>query len=201
MTFPRRQGRRRRARSSHTPPSAMKRRFGLDRGIQRFEVEELDETSAHHIKAVFDSLSDEDRYLRFLGPMPTLSPSTMRSLLAVDGIDQVAFGAFADTACIGIGRYAKVPGAESSAEVSLAVNPAFRRRGVAESLLRALANKATENRFTHFEMVAHSSNRAALEGARSVGFEMHRSDMIVEGRVSLTTLAFNLAKRHFIGSI
>ena len=139
--------------------------------ISPIEIRMLDARDSHHILRLFESLTPRDRYFRFLSPMPRLGEATFRRLVAIDGSSHVAFGAFRDGVCVGIGRYIRLNQPHSDAEVSIAVEPASRNQGIGTRLMQELAKSARDNGIERFTGLIHPQNIAALNGARTMGFQ------------------------------
>lgn len=109
------------------------------------------------LQTVFDGLSTTSRYLRFHGPMPTLTRMARDRLAAVDGQAHVAFAAFAGDRPVGIARLVGV--GDGVAELAVEVVDAWHRRGVGTRLVRAVVSKG-----------------------RAVGYRQIAADVLVENR-------------------
>lgn len=87
-----------------------------------------------------EGLSEESRRLRFMSPMPTVSPAAAAWLASRDNFERVALAALdpADpTVVIAVVEYASIP--DGPPEVAVAVADAFQGKGIGSNLLRMLA--------------------------------------------------------------
>lgn len=139
-------------------------------------VRELDSADSAHVEAVFESLSDQDRYFRFFRPMPTYPAAVMDLLTAMDGAGHVAVGIFVDGNCAGVARYICSTRRPGVAEVAVSVHAGFRGRGLAPQMLTALEDIAAERGVERFEILVHPSNRGASRLFRSLGFTLALED-------------------------
>jgi RimJ/RimL family protein N-acetyltransferase len=100
---------------------------------------------ADALRALFDRLSPEARYQRFLGFVGALSDDAWSALADADGHEHVALGVFAsDGLLIAVGRFIRSPHARNSAEVAFTVADDWQRRGVGAWLADALVARARE---------------------------------------------------------
>mgnify|MGYP001178208613 FL=1 len=84
----------------------------------------------------------ETLYQRFFTPQPKLDTRRLHALLHVDYQWRLALVAFAEEGrAVGIARYEGVPNQEQ-AEIAFVVNPAWRRLGLASTLLHLLTEAA-----------------------------------------------------------
>lgn len=135
-------------------------------------IVELERGETAPVVTVFEGLSEESRFLRFLTPMPRLPLSMLRALAEVDDERHVALVAHSvgdDAGPVGIGRWALMPGRQSGpgaagrvAEVSLAVVDAWQRRGVGRRLLRHLQRRAFAAGVTHLTGTVLLENHAII---------------------------------------
>ncbi len=144
-------------------------------------VRQLGPDDRHHIEAVFTELSDQDRYYRFLRPMPTYPPAVMDLLTAMDGHDHVAVGAFVGSTCVGVARFIRSSRRPTSAEVAVTVSGRCRGRGLARRMIAQLDDLAAERDLDRFEIYVHPENRRAARLFRSLGFHLAYEDGTLEG--------------------
>jgi len=144
-------------------------------------IRQLTDRDHHHIEAVFESLSDQDRYFRFLRPMPTYPASVMELLTGMDGVGHVAVGAFDQDRCVGVARFVRSQRQPGTAEVAVTVSGSHRGRGVARRMVEALDVLGAERGVEVFEVLIHPSNRSAARLFRSMGFTMALEDGSVVG--------------------
>ncbi len=142
-----------------------------------------------HQLAVLDALSAEDRYRRFLTPMPRIPDRIVDALAAVDGVDHLAMGAFDGDRCVAVGRCVRYPARPGTAEVAATVIAGYRRRGLASRLLRSLAEPALAAGIETFEMVAAADNRPAIALGKALGFRLGFDSGLVAGSLTLRDLA------------
>jgi GNAT superfamily N-acetyltransferase len=135
----------------------------------------------HHIEAVFDGLSDQDRYYRFFRPMPTYPTSVLQLLTSMDGVGHVAVGAFDGDTCVGVARFIRSTRRPESAEVAVTVAGTHRGCGLARRMVESLDRLAADRGIDEFEVVVHPSNRAAASLFRSMGFTTALEDGSVIG--------------------
>ena len=95
---------------------------------------------------------------RFLGGAPPTSWSTIRRLVEVDYESRFALVAFGDGRGVAIARYEPLPEQPGVAEVAVAVDPAWRRVGLATVLVRLLAEAAVSRGITQFVVTYFAQN-------------------------------------------
>ncbi|MFI7543471.1 GNAT family N-acetyltransferase [Actinoplanes sp. NPDC049599] len=113
------------------------------------------EQLAHAIRTA----DPETVYRRFLGAAPRVTPALLEHLCTVDYRKRFALVA-ADAATgvgVGIARYEAVTA--DSAEVAVAVDPAWRRAGLATALVEMLAEAALGRGITSFSASYLAENR------------------------------------------
>jgi len=150
-------------------------------------IRQLTDRDHHHIEAVFESLSDQDRYFRFFRPMPTYPASVMELLTGMDGVGHVAVGAFDQERCVGVARFVSSQRQPGTAEVAVTVSATHRGLGIARRMVDALDLLGTERGLEVFEVLVHPSNRSAARLFRSMGFAMALDDGSVVGHRAVGT--------------
>ena len=131
--------------------------------------------------------------MRFLGGRPPSTDAELRRLVELDHRSREAMAAFtAEGRGVGIARYETVPGTRS-AEFAVAVDPQWRRVGLASALLTRLLRAALRNGITtvHVEYFAGNQDVADLV-RRSGGESSTQVDHdVVAADVSLASLRPN----------
>ncbi|RZU53234.1 L-amino acid N-acyltransferase YncA [Krasilnikovia cinnamomea] len=124
--------------------------------------------------ALAEAISSADLdtlHRRFLGAPPRLSSRLLAHLVTVDYARRFAVVAV-DTAGRGVGIARYEPAGEGSADVAVAVDPTWRRVGLATELITTLARAALENRIHTFTATFLAQNQpvaALLEHADAAG--------------------------------
>ena len=96
---------------------------------------------------------------RFLGGRPPRSDEEFRRLVSVDYDRRLAVVAIGpDGPGVGIARYEAL-GDSDTAEVAVAIDPAWRHVGLATALVRLLAVAAARNGLRHFSVAFFADNR------------------------------------------
>ena len=125
--------------------------------------------------------------LRFLGGRAPRTDAELRHLVEVDHAAREALAAFTEQGRgVGIARYESVPGS-SSAEFAVAVDPAWRRVGVATALLARLLKAALHNGITTIHVDYFAENRDVADLIRRSGQEVatHVEGGVVDEDVTL----------------
>jgi GNAT superfamily N-acetyltransferase len=135
----------------------------------------------------YDGLSEHSRWMRFMHPVPALSPAQLRYLTEVDGDGHYAVLAFAGDECVAEARFIRLTEEPDVAEVAVAVTDRLQRRGVGRLLVGELCSRAGEVGIRSFLFLAHPMNKAAVAFMRSLGARPHLDDGLVTGHVVLGT--------------
>jgi len=127
--------------------------------------------------ALFHRLSAESRWRRFMSPKPTLAPRELDYLTDVDHITHVAFTAVdeRDGSLVGVARYVRHAGSETSAELAVEVVDELQRRGIGTALCRLVVQRARDNGLTLLTATALWNNQPARRLLRRLGFHACRS--------------------------
>jgi acyl-CoA synthetase (NDP forming)/ribosomal protein S18 acetylase RimI-like enzyme len=123
------------------------------------------------VKAFYDGLSPESRYMRFHGMIRTDIPS--RYLVEASGVDRVALICRQDDRVVAVASYDRLLEPDV-AEVAFAVADDFRRRWTATRLLEQLAAIAAERGIRRFDAEVLADNHAALGVFKEAGFKVRR---------------------------
>ena len=123
------------------------------------------------VKAFYDGLSPESRYMRFHGTVGTDLPS--RYVVEASGVDRVSLICRHGERVVAVANYERLlePGV---AELAFAVADDFRRRWTATRLLEQLAAIAAERGIRRFDAEVLAVNHAALGVFKEAGFKVRR---------------------------
>ena len=129
-------------------------------------IRPIEATDVDRLARMFDRLSPETVYYRFLAPLPRLPRSTLVRLSDVDHCLRDALVALDGDEIVAVARYNAVvrtaPTRTRDAEIALTVEDAWQRRGVGRRLVRRLGVLAARRGFDAFVATIHPDNRAAL---------------------------------------
>lgn len=124
----------------------------------------------HHIREIWDGMSELSRRRRFLAPTNEVSDEDMRYLVEVDHKRHEALIALDDgDRCVGVARYVRVPGDRTAAEVAVVVADAWHRRGLGTALMLRLSERARENGIDHYTAIVASDNDVVLDALDRAG--------------------------------
>lgn len=121
------------------------------------------------MSAFVEALEPEDRRRRFFVPVPVVGPSLVRPLVEVDQCEHVAWLGVAGATPVVEARFARRRDDPSTAELAFAVHPRWRRRGLADTAVRALGVVAGAMGVTTFAADALPDNRGSIALLRSLG--------------------------------
>lgn len=125
------------------------------------------------LAALFDSLSAESIYNRFLTPIARVSPALLERAARIDDRVECALAACVpsgDTWRIaGVGRFRC--SAPERAELAIVIGDAWQRRGLARLLLRRLTDTARAMGLAWFDSTIDPCNMKLLRFAEAVGFK------------------------------
>lgn len=129
---------------------------------------------------LFNRLSPETRYFRFLGAKTCLTDAELAYLTELDFVRQAALVAEADRngepRILGVARYAVLPADPTARpEVALAVDDSEQGRGIGTLLLSHLARLARGLGVTEFDAYLLAENERMLSVFRRCGFEIEGS--------------------------
>jgi GNAT superfamily N-acetyltransferase len=137
------------------------------------------------VVSLADSLSDEERYLRFFAAHPSYVDDWASSLTEpYPGI--VALGAYLDGRLIGVANYAEGTDA-GSAEIAVVVAHHHHDRGVGTALLGELGRVARRQGIRHLtaDVLAENSSMRRIITESPWSFTLHRSGTVFEVDVDL----------------
>jgi GNAT superfamily N-acetyltransferase len=149
-------------------PRAFERRIGLTDGREVF-VRPIVPDDAGALGEALRDADPETLRSRFLGGSPHVTPTLLSRLTTLDYARRFAIVA-ADGRTgrgVGIARYETVEG--DVAEVAVAVDPGWRRVGLATALVELLAEAALERGIYEFTASFLAENRPVVELVRLAG--------------------------------
>jgi RimJ/RimL family protein N-acetyltransferase len=130
---------------------------------------------AGELRAGFERLSPQSRYLRFFSPVPRLPDAVLRRLTATDGWNHVALAAESiplydePPEPLGVARFIRLPRRPNAAEVAVTVIDDMQGRGLGGVLLRALRELAYAEGVTTFVATVLAENAAMNHLIRRIG--------------------------------
>jgi RimJ/RimL family protein N-acetyltransferase len=130
------------------------------------------------LTAVFAGMSDDDRALRYLTPMPLLPSGTATRLVELADGRHEAWVAAIDDVPVGISRFIRV--GPDVAEVAVEVVTASQRQGIATILLALTRGSALACGIQRFTAVADSTNRAVVGLLRKHGIHFRVDGPLLE---------------------
>ena len=126
---------------------------------------QLEPADREALRRLFDRLSRETLYRRFMGPVARPEQVQPQRLLDIDHRDREAVVAVEDGEIVGVARYVRWPGSES-AELAVVVADAWQGRGLATRLIVTLARLASAAGIQRFTLTMQADNRAILRLVR-----------------------------------
>jgi acetate---CoA ligase (ADP-forming) len=155
------------------------------------------------IKAFFDGLEPESRYLRFHGVGRT--DLVARDYAQADGDTRVALLARIGDRVVAVAGYHRL-NEPAAAEVAFAVADEMQGRGLATRMLEQLAEVAAQRGITRFDAEVMAGNRRMLGVFANAGFDTTRRSELGEVRVSLDLhpterLEERVADRTHVGAV
>jgi RimJ/RimL family protein N-acetyltransferase len=139
------------------------------------------------LRRAIENADPETLRMRFLGGRPPQTDEELRHLVDLDHKRREAVVALDDDGHgVGIARYETLSD-EHTAEVAIAVDPAWRRVGLATSLLARLLRTALRNGITTIHADYFATNRDVADLVRLAGHEptTHMSGGVVDEEVSI----------------
>ena len=124
------------------------------------------------IRESIANLSDESRYYRFFSGMKKIPDSVLERLVAVDGVDHLAWGALDlaahDLPAIGVVRVIRDP-KTGIAELAIATQDAFHNTRLARILIATIASDSLAAGIRTLEANVLSENKKARSLFRALG--------------------------------
>lgn len=137
------------------------------------------------VRALFDELTPQSRYLRFMGSAPaSASAESAARICRPAGSDHGAVIAIRAGEVVGVAEYELADG-ETGAEFACAVADRLHHRGIGTLLLEQLVEVAKDNGIRAFEAMLLTSNHPMLQVFADLGL---RIDRAVDGQTSTVTI-------------
>lgn len=133
------------------------------------------------VQEVFDGMSNESRFHRFLQAMPVLTAGMRRLLADVDGEKHRAWSAHLDDRVVGVVR--TIVDQTGELELSVSVIDAAHRRGVGRRLVDVALADAAERGHDDVVVLIHPENRASVQLFRRIGASFQYEFGMLAGRV------------------
>jgi len=130
------------------------------------------------VRAVFDGLSDESRFLRFHVATPRLTGPALQQLTSLQ--HGGAFVAMDNDLPVGVGRWARQHADRSRAEFSLAVSDSHQGKGLGSALLAHLRDEASRAGIMRLVGHVHSQNVRVREWLLRVGATPEDDTMVLK---------------------
>jgi len=116
-----------------------------------------------------EHIGPDSRYLRFLGPKPTLSQGEIRYFTEVDHHDHEAIVSVIGGAAAGVARYVRDRDDRRLAEFAVVVVDEWQGHGVGTALLRRLAERASEEGIERLRGTVLHENSGMFATLRRLG--------------------------------
>lgn len=153
----------------------------------RLRLRPLEASDADGLVALFERLSPEARYRRFLTPKPALSASDIRFLTDIDHVNHDAVAAIdaRDGSLAGVARYVRTSKSGTEADVAVEVADDLQGRGIGTMLVREIVARARESGITALTGTMVWENFPARVLAARMGFRVrashgHEIDWVLE---------------------
>lgn len=128
----------------------------------QIEIRRAAPEDAADVRAFFEGLSDDTRWLRYHSPMPIVRGWMVDAVVCNDHESREALLALREGRVIGVAEWGRESPGASVAHTAVVVDDAFRRRGVAAELMRHLAADARSHGIEAFEASVLSVNRPTI---------------------------------------
>ncbi len=150
-------------------------RSGRQIGIRPIQPDD-----APRLQALFERLSPESVFLRFLGTRKTLTDQDAERLVHVDYDRRMAFVALLDDGpeeiLVAVARYSAIADSDPlEAEAAVIVEDSFQNQGLGTLMLVRLSTYARQHGIQRFWAAVHHSNSRILRFLRSSGLPMEKS--------------------------
>jgi RimJ/RimL family protein N-acetyltransferase len=123
---------------------------------------------AHLVDEVFERMSEQSRYARFLSPVPKMTAMMRKTLTAVDHDRHGAWVAEVDGDAVGIGRWVRYAADPERAELAFEIADEFQGVGVGTVLLRVLLAAAKRAEVARLECTVAPGNQRAIGLTRKI---------------------------------
>ena len=146
-------------------------------------------SDAAELEVAFRFADSATLWMRFLGPPPELTPELLEWLTDVDYKTRFALVARDSRGHgIGVARWVAQPDSDS-AEVAVAVDPLWRRRGLAKRLLVLLTKAAQERGIRTFTATFAAANAPVADLVKATGATVEITGGLVRMRSDLSKVA------------
>lgn len=139
------------------------------------------------VQTVFDAMSPEARFHRYLQAMPNLRPTHRRLLADVGRPDHAAWVARDGHTPLGIVRIAT--DSEGSTELAVEVVDSARGKGLGRRLVAHALSEAAAAGVNEITLLVHPSNSASRGLFRSMGAGFELEDGLLVGSIPTRVLA------------
>src|SRR5690349_11092553 len=143
----------------------------------RAPIRQLCHQDRDRFAQLFDRLSPQSRYLRYLTPKHSLTASELSFLVGVDHRDHEALAAIdpRDGSLLGVARYVVYAGNPAVADAAVEVVDERHRQGIGRALLTRLIARARDNDIELLTATVLWQNRPARSLFRQLGFHARGS--------------------------
>jgi GNAT superfamily N-acetyltransferase len=124
------------------------------------DVRPLEPSDAPALASLFERLSPDSRWFRYLRPMRELPAPMLQRLAAVDHDRHEALGLFVDGELVGVAHWFRVAEDPGAADLAVEVADDHHRHGHGTVLLQQLGERAWAQGIERFTAIAATENRA-----------------------------------------
>lgn len=149
-------------------------------------VKPMEKGDIEAVDAVFEAMSPQARYFRFLQAMPRMSGAMRAALSDVDGARHRAAVARHGDRPIAVVRL--VGNESTEMELSVAVVDDWSRQGVGRLLATQAIGAAREAGVPRLSIFVHPQNRPAMSLFRDLGFAFTLDGGVMEGSLDLASV-------------
>ncbi|MEO8694477.1 MAG: GNAT family N-acetyltransferase [Acidimicrobiales bacterium] len=154
------------------PPSLKLRPLRSGR-IAGATIRSLEPGDRDDLRAMFDRLSPDSRYRRFLSPAASFDVA-LRNVLDLDYVQRDAIVAILHGEIIGLGECHAFRRSPSDVEVAVTVDDAFHRKGLGTELLDLVIARAAEHGATNVHASVLAENRPMLDMLFKIAPHAHK---------------------------
>jgi GNAT superfamily N-acetyltransferase len=154
-------------------------------------IRPIEITDVDRLERMMRRLSRESLYFRFFAPIQRLSHSALLWFVNVDHCHRDALVALEGDEIVAVARYDRLRDSDTpdalEAELAIAVEDAWQRRGLGRQLARRIGVLARERGCNALRFTILPDNRAALKLMRQIapGAEVRLADGAYEARLPL----------------
>lgn len=150
------------------------------RSGQQVGIRPIQPDDAPRLQALFERLSPESVFLRFLGTRKTLTDQDAERLAHVDYDRRMAFVALLDDSpeeiLVAVARYSAIADSDPlEAEAAVIVDDSLQNQGLGTLMLERLSTYARQHGIQRFWAAVHHSNSRILRFLRRSGLPMEKS--------------------------